>query len=71
MRDALQVSPMSMRAIALEAGISDTLLRLIREGRRTATPATVQALADALERMSARNAEAARVLRETLAQGER
>ena len=57
---------MSMRMLAQEAGVSDTLLRLIRDDRRTATPATVEALADALDRLSSRNAHAARVLRDTL-----
>ena len=67
-RDALQVSPMSMRRLAQEAGVSDTLLRLIRDGHRTATEPVVEALADALERLSAQNGEAARVLRATLGQ---
>lgn len=70
-RNALQVSPMSVRMLAHEAGVSDTLLRLIREGRRTATPAVVGALADALERLSAKNIEAAQVLRNTLTEGEK
>ena len=65
-RDALQLSPASVRLLAQEAGVSDTLLRLTRDGHRTAMPVVVEALADALERMAARDAKAARVLRDTL-----
>ncbi|MBI4540276.1 MAG: hypothetical protein HY704_12295 [Gemmatimonadetes bacterium] len=46
--------------------MSHRLLMLIRDGERTATPRVVAALADALERLAGRHAEAARVLREVL-----
>ncbi len=65
-RRALELHPGSLRALAREAGLSHRLLVLIRGGERRATPATVEALAGALERMAGAQAEAARVLRDSL-----
>lgn len=69
-RKALELVPGSILAVATETGVSEKLLRMIRDGNRSATPATVEALASALERFASRNAEAARVLRETLGREE-
>jgi hypothetical protein len=65
-RRALELIPGSIRALAEEAGLSEGLLRKIRDGERRATQTTVEALADALSRWASRNSEAARILRETL-----
>lgn len=69
-RRALDDAPASLRAIAREAGVSQALLTMIRSGRRAATAETVEAVATALERLSERHAEAARVLRELQHRGE-
>lgn len=50
-------------------GVSYTLLCLIRDGERTATPRTVEAVAEALERIASQLDEAARVSREALEEG--
>ena len=65
-RRALKIAPSSMLALAQEAGVSEKLLRLIRDEKRSATPRVVEALAGALERVSDRHGEAARILREVL-----
>ena len=54
---AVEAQPCSLRKLAAAAGVSDTLLRKIVQGDRTATPATARAVAEALERW-ARNASA-------------
>lgn len=69
-RHTLKAYPGSIRTLAREAGVSDTLLRLIRDGKRTATQETVEALAGAMERLADRHAEAARILRDALRSGE-
>lgn len=65
-RAALELAPGSLRALAREAGLSEALLRRIRDGTRTATPETVGKVAGALERLRDRHDEAARVLRDSL-----
>jgi len=65
-RKALELNTGSMRALAEEAGVTHGLLRMIRDGERSATPATVEKLAAALERWSERTTEAAHVLRQSL-----
>lgn len=65
-RRALDLAPGSLRALAEEAGVSEALLRAVRDGQRRATQATVEALAGALERLAGRNAQAAATLRDTL-----
>lgn len=65
-RRALTLAPGSLRALAEEARLSEALLRAVRDGQRRATRATVEALVGALERLAARNAEAAAALRDTL-----
>ena len=60
---ALRVAPGSLRAVADEAGVSESLLRAIRDGERSATPVTVEVVAAALERLAQRHADAARLLR--------
>lgn len=65
-RQALRRVPGSIRELAREAGVSDALLRHIRDGRRRATPAVVRAVAEALEHLAARHVEAASILRESL-----
>ena len=64
-RRALELYPDSIRALAREAGVSYRLLGKIKDGSRSATPATVEALVGALERLRDRHDEAARVLRES------
>lgn len=68
-RRASELAPGSVRALADEAGVSEGLLRFIRDGQRSATPAVVEALAAALERLSERHADAARILRDSLREG--
>ena len=63
---ALKLAHGSIRALAEEAGVSDALIRHVRDGRRRATPALVEALAEAFERLGDRHREAAELLRETL-----
>ena len=65
-REALRLSPHSIRAIAEEAGVSEKLLRMIRDGERTATVPVVTALAGAMERMTEQQAGAASMLKDTL-----
>lgn len=52
--EAVEAAPGSIRELADEAGVSDTLIRLVRDGDRRLTPATRDALADALRRWGAR-----------------
>lgn len=66
MKRALRLGSGTVRALAREAGVSEGLIRHIRDGRQAATARTVEALAEALERIADRNAQAARVLRESL-----
>lgn len=47
-REALDRAPCSVRALALEAGVSPRLLRMIRDGDRRLTRETRDALAGAL-----------------------
>ena len=65
-REALRLSPHSIRTIAEEAGVSDKLLRMIRDGQRTATVPVVTALADAMERLTEQQAGATSMLKDTL-----
>jgi transcriptional regulator with XRE-family HTH domain len=65
-RRAMKAASGSLRALADEAGVSESLLRHIRDGRRRATSAVVEALAQALERRAAREVEVAAALRATL-----
>ena len=69
-RRALELFPGSLRALGREAGVSYRLLGMIRDGQRTATTETVEALADAFERLRDRHDEGARILRESLNQEE-
>lgn len=63
---ALEIIPGSIRSLAHETGVSDVLLRMIRDGERSATLAVVENVAEALERFGARHDEAARILRDAL-----
>ncbi len=65
-REALRSFPGSVRALAREAGVSETLLRQIRDGDRTATPRTLRLIADAMEFMGARQTHAASILRDAI-----
>ena len=69
MRQALDLAPISVLALATEAGVSPRLLGMIRTGERSATVATTTAVAEALERLSGRHDEAARLLRDALDTG--
>lgn len=46
----LQEAPCSIRALAREAGVNETLLRKIRDGERRLTPQTRKAVVGALRR---------------------
>jgi hypothetical protein len=65
-REALKAFPGSIRALAREAGISEKLLRSIRDGERTATTRTLSRIADAMELMGMRQLDAARILRDAI-----
>lgn len=65
-RQALDMAPGSLRAIAQEAGVSEGMLRHIREGRRRATPTVMEAVAEALEQLAREHAAAAALLRDAL-----
>lgn len=65
-REALRLSPHSVRTLADEAGVSEKLLRLIRDGERNATPRVVMALAEAMKGLAQRQADAIRILQESL-----
>ena len=69
-RAALLSFPGSIRALARETGVSDGLLRAIRNGQRTATPRTLGLIADAMSDMAERLADAARILRDAIRKGE-
>ena len=62
MRRALEMAPTSVLALANEAGVSARLLRMIRDGERSATPATTKAVLGALEPLAGQHVAAARVL---------
>ena len=65
-RKALELAPGSILALAQAAGLSDRLLRMIRDGERRATTGALTALVAALEQMAGRHAQAAEVLRDVL-----
>ena len=65
-RRALELYPGSLRALAREAGLSHRLLGYIRDGERSATAETLEALIGAFERLTQRHAEGARILRKSL-----
>ena len=65
-REALRLNPGSTLALAKAAQLSEGLLRMIRDGERTATPATVEALAAALDQWTHQTADAATILRDSL-----
>ena len=66
MRRAMELFPGSVLSLAREAGVSGRLLRMIRDGERSATTATTEVVAGALERLGARHEKAARILRDAL-----
>lgn len=57
--EAIETAPGSIRELAREAGVSDSLLRHVRDGRRRLTSDTKTALAAALRRWSDRCRKAA------------
>lgn len=61
-RKVLDLQPSSTRALAIEAGVDEKLLRMIRDGDRALTPAVRDALRDVLRRWEAGCREAAGVL---------
>lgn len=65
-RTALEAFPGSIRTLAAAAGVSEGLLRAIRDGRRSATPRVVGFLAYALEQMAKQQTDAARILKDSL-----
>jgi len=69
-RTALELHTGSLRALAREAGLSHRYLMMLRDGDRRPTETALEAIADALDRITARNAEAARTLRDVLTEEE-
>ncbi|MCJ7629160.1 MAG: helix-turn-helix transcriptional regulator [Longimicrobiales bacterium] len=65
-RQALELYPGSIRSLAAASGVSEALIRAIRDGERNATPRTLGRIADAMTDMSERQADAARILRDAL-----
>jgi len=65
LRKVLDAIPASTRALAREAGISPTLLRMIRDGDRRLTREVRDALATALRRWKVCCGEAAEALEAT------
>ncbi len=65
-RHVLATVPGSIRSVARETSVSETLLRLIRDGHRVATPEVSRAIVEALRRLGARYIDAADVLEEAL-----
>ncbi len=63
-RKALSAAPVSVSAVAVRAGVSQSLLARIRSGDRAATPAVADAVARALETLGARCTRAARQIRQ-------
>lgn len=61
-RKVLELSPRSTRALAIEAGVDEKLLRMIRDEERALTPAVRDALRDVLRRWEDGCREAAEVL---------
>lgn len=70
LRRVLETVPGSVRSLARETGVSEGLLRHIREGRRAATPEVSRAIVEALRRLGARYLDAADVLDDALAEEE-
>lgn len=62
LRTALDAAPASIRALALDAGISPRLVTRIRDGERRLTRETRDALADALRAREDRCRRAAEAL---------
>lgn len=58
----LREAPGSIRELAREAGVNETLLRKVRDGKRRLTRETQQAVVNALQRWSGRCEELARAL---------
>lgn len=52
--EAVRSVPGSVRELAAEAGVSDTLIRLVRDGKRRLTSETGAAVAAALRRWAER-----------------
>lgn len=50
LRNVLDANPASTRTLAQEAGVSEKLLRLVRDGERRLTPQVRAALVDVLRR---------------------
>ena len=65
-RQALESFPGSIRTLASAAGVSEGLLRAIRDGRRTATPRVVGMIADALSDMAEHQVVTARIFRDAI-----
>jgi len=65
-RRALESFPGSIRTLAAAVGVSEGLLRAIRDGQRRATPRVVALVANALSDMAERQADAARILSDSL-----
>ena len=68
-REALKAFPGSIRALARESGVSEVLLRQIRDGERRATTRTLGFIAYAMEHMGMRQIEAARILKDAMKGG--
>jgi transcriptional regulator with XRE-family HTH domain len=65
-RKALAAAPASVNALAIRAGVSQSLLARILSGDRTVTPSVAAKVAGTLEGLSAECARAARGIRQAL-----
>ena len=63
MRDVLSTLPMSVNALAKQAGVAQSVLWRILSGERRATPATAVKIAEALEAWGRDATAAAKALR--------
>jgi predicted transcriptional regulator len=65
-RKALELYPGSIRSLAAASGVSEALIRAIRDGERSATTRTMGLIAYAMEVMGKNQIEASRILKEAL-----
>lgn len=67
----LKAAPVSVRAIAREAGVSHVLLALVMRGERRATVPVALAVAAALEQVGAASDQGAQLIRAAVKAGRR
>jgi transcriptional regulator with XRE-family HTH domain len=65
-RGALESYPGSIRSLAAASGVSEALIRAIKNGERRATTRTLELIADALSETAERQSHAVRILRNAI-----